>query len=760
MRPAMTAIFQPAPAFTATRRPPAHAAELPGPRRPEPAASPAAVPVRESLGSLFTPRSVAIVGASDNRQKWGFWLARGALAGEGRRQVYLVNRRGGTVLGSRSWPSLADLPQPPELVVVATPPGNVRPEVEQGLEAGARCFVVITTGVGDPASVREEFELAELVRSRGARLLGPNCMGVVDHAADLQLCWGTVPAGQVGLVSQSGNLGLEIGRLLGRAGQGLSRLVSLGNQRDIDAAEALQSLVGHEQTRVIAAYVEDFRDGRRLARALACARAAGKPVLLLAAGRSAASGRAAKSHTGALVSPLEVVDAAVAEAGALRLDTAGELVDAAVTLLAPGMPGGDRVAVVADGGGQGALAADVLTAAGLSVPPLREATVARLRRLLPAAAGVTNPVDLAGAGEADIGSYGSVMTALLTSSDASSVVLSGYFGDYATSSPQLAEAESAVAETLADASAGAARPVVVHSMATAETPALRVLRRRGIPVFDRIEHAAAAIANAARWVALSPAEVPRFAVAPAAGDGSYQRTRELLAGYGLSFAAARFVADADSAAAAAADVGYPVVLKAMGLAHKTEAGGVALNLRDEPALRAAFAAMRPRTRSVTFAVEAMVRRPGSVELIMGVRQDTSFGPVAMAGIGGITAELLADTTVGLAPLTHERAYRMLGSLRQAPLLRGWRGARPIDLGAAAAALVAIAMAGAEHPEYSELEVNPVLAHPGGAIALDAHGVLAPPRPGAHHSRETGQPAQLTPEDDDGIQIPEGDGNAG
>jgi len=724
----MTATPEPIPAF-ATAPPPSPS---PSPRRRavaepsrlRPARS--ALPVSHTLGALFDPRSVAIVGASDNRQKWGYWLARGALAGQGRRRVYLVNRRGTEVVGSRSWRSLADLPDPPELVVVATPPGTVRSEVEQGLEAGARCFVVITTGIGDPASLRDELELAELVQSRGARLLGPNCMGVVDHAAALRLCWGTVPAGQVGLVSQSGNLALEIGRLLGRAGQGLSRLVSLGNQRDIDAAEVLQSLVEHERTRVIAAYIEDFRDGRRLARALTSARSAGKPVLLLAAGRSAASSRAARSHTGALVSPLEVVDAAVAEAGALRLDTAGELVDAAVTLLARNVQGGSRVAVVADGGGQGALAADALAAASLSVPPLGDATVSRLRGFLPAVAGVTNPVDLAGAGEADIRNYASVVGALLTAPEINAVVLSGYFGDYVTSSPQLAEAESAVAETLADASADAARPVVVHSMAATETPALRVLRRRGIPVFDRIEHAAAAIANAARWAALSPAEVPPYVIAPPAGDGSYQRTRELLAGYGLSFPAARFVADADSAAGAAADIGYPVVLKAMGLAHKTEACGVALDLRDEPALRAAFATMRRRTRSVAFAVEAMVACPGSVELIMGVRQDASFGPVAMAGIGGTAAELLADTAVGLAPLTHQRARRMLGSLRQAPLLTGWRGARPIDLDAAAAVLVAVARAGAEHPEYSELEVNPVLAHPGGATALDAHGVLAPP----------------------------------
>ena len=684
---------------------------------------------RESLSALFDPRSVAVVGASENRQKWGYWLARGALDGRDRRQVYLVNRGRATLLGSPAWPSLADLPEPPELVVVATPPAEVRPEVERGLAAGASCFVIITSGIGDPASLRDELELAELVRSRGARLLGPNCMGVVDHAAGLQLCWGTVPPGRVGLVSQSGNLGLEIGRLLGRAGGGLSRLVSLGNQRDIDAAEALASLVEDEHTRVIAAYIEDFRDGRRLVRTLAAARAANKPVLLLAPGRSAAASRAAASHTGAMVSSLEIVDAAVAEAGALRLRTAGELVDAAVMLLAPGKPNtssaGGRVAVVADGGGQGVLAADSLAAAGLSVPALHEATMSRLRRLLPPAAGVSNPVDLAGAGESDIGSYASVVRALLSTPDSDAVVLSGYFGDYADGSPQLAEAESAVAHDLADAAAAAGRPVVVHSMATAETPALAVLRRRGIPVFDRIEHAAAAIGNAARWAALTPAQVPEYLVAPPAGDGGYQRTRELLTGYGLSFPAARFVADADSAVAAAAAIGFPVVLKAMGLAHKTEAGGVALDLRDEAALRGAFDGMLRRTGSGSFAVEAMARRPASVELIMGVRQDASFGPVAMVGIGGVTAELLADTAIGLAPLTRDKALRMLRSLRQAPLLTGWRGAPGVDLDAAAQALVAIALAGAEHQEYSELEVNPVLAHPGGALALDAHGVLAP-----------------------------------
>lgn len=294
----------------------------------------ASVHARVGLDALFDPRSVAVVGASDNPEKWGYWLASGALSGRDRRAVHLVNHRGGALDGEPFLPDLASLPVPPEHVVVAVPPRHVRPVVTDGLAAGARCFTVITSG---GATAEEERALAELVTARGARLLGPNCMGVVDTTSELRLSWGEFPSGGLGLVSQSGNLALEIGRLLARSGQGFSRFVSLGNQRDIDAADALESLIAHGPTRALAAYIEDFRDGRRLAQVLAAAHAAGKPVLLLTVGRSAASGRAAASHTGALVSARATVEAVCRDAGALLLDTAGELVDTAVYLLAQGV---------------------------------------------------------------------------------------------------------------------------------------------------------------------------------------------------------------------------------------------------------------------------------------------------------------------------------------------------------------------------------------------------------------------------------------
>ncbi|MBT2508004.1 acetate--CoA ligase family protein [Streptomyces sp. ISL-98] len=383
-----------------------------------------------------------------------------------------------------------------------------------------------------------------------------------------------------------------------------------------------------------------------------------------------------------------------------------------------------RVAAVGDSGGQGALAADALVARGLDVPGLSAGAASAVAALLPPGAACGNPVDLAGAGEADLGNYARIARALLFGGDADAVVLTGYFGDYATANPAQADRECEVASELAYAARESGRLLVVHTMAC-DTPALAVLRAHAVPVYERIEQAATALAGAARLhttVVAAPAASPRQA-SYSVPDGGYETVRELLASYGLTFPAAEFVATADEAVEAAYRTGYPLALKAMGLAHKTEVGDVALGIAEEGGLRAAFARMRSATGAARYVVEAMASPPYAVELIVGVRRDPAFGPVAVVGIGGVNAELLADTAVALAPLTPERARELLLSLRHAPLLTGWRGAPPVHLDAAAAALCAVARAGAEHPELSELEVNPLLVHPGGAIALDAHGVL-------------------------------------
>src|SRR5918993_2171362 len=272
---------------------------------------------RDRLAALFDPRSLAVVGASDDPAKWGNWIARNALKGVHRRHVFLVNRRGGDIDGHRLYPSLADLPLPPELVVLAVPEPSFEAAVDDALATGSRMLVAITAGFGElgDAGRERQARIVAKVRSAGTRLLGPNCMGVTDAGAELFLASSVTEAGPIGLVSQSGNLGIELGLLLEHEGLGFSRLVSLGNQADIDAEEALEALVDHAETRAILLYLEGIRNGRRLVAAARRAHAVGKPVVLIAAGASDAAVRAARSHTGALATGIAVIGAACCAGG-------------------------------------------------------------------------------------------------------------------------------------------------------------------------------------------------------------------------------------------------------------------------------------------------------------------------------------------------------------------------------------------------------------------------------------------------------------
>ncbi len=332
---------------------------------------------RADLAVFHAPASVAVVGASAEPAKWGYWLARGALAGRSQRAVHLVNRRGGEILGVPAVAALSDLAEVPELVAFCVPPEQVRPVVDEALGLGVRGLLGITAAVPGAA------ELAARAAAAGARLIGPASLGLFDAATCLQLAWGNFTPGPLAIVSQSGQVGSEIAALAGPAGIGVSRFVSVGSQLDVTAADLLADLAGHELTRLVALYLESFEDGQRVFAAARALRAAGKPVVLLTAGGSEAGRRAARSHTGALTSPGELVDAACRAAGALRVQTPAELVNVAAYLLTAQPPAGPRVAIVSDSGGQGALAADCLTRRGLAVPELAGAAApiaTRLRR--------------------------------------------------------------------------------------------------------------------------------------------------------------------------------------------------------------------------------------------------------------------------------------------------------------------------------------------------------------------------------------------
>jgi acetate---CoA ligase (ADP-forming) len=679
---------------------------------------------RRDLSALFAPGSVAVVGASDDPVKWGNWLARGALRGASRRAVYLVNRRGGEVMGLRAHRSLADLPESPELAVLAVPPAALEQAVDDAIAVGARALVIITAGAADGAAGgARDAAIAARTREAGAILLGPNCLGVFDAGAELELVPNDLPRGSIGLISQSGNLALEIGLLADAAGLGFSRFVSLGNQVDLEAAELIHEMAGHDGTELIAIYAEDFRHGRAFTHAAAAATRAGKPVVLLAVEHSDATARAVRSHTGALASDSAAIDAACRAAAMERVGGPQELVDLAQGLLRAGTPRGRRVAVLADGGGHGGVASALSSAAGLELPALSPHLRTVLRAGLPATAAVANPIDLAGGGEADIHSFDRTARAVLESGEVDSVLMTGYFGGYTDYSETLGRGEASAAEALADAAATSGRPLVVQTMHP-QAAAARALRRRGVPVYRTIERAVRVLArlaaraeHAARGVPALPASSERIA-----SDG-YADARALLAAGGVPFAPARVVTTVERAAAAAAEIGYPVVVKALGVLHKSDVGGVVTGLADERALRAACTDLRARLAPPALSVERMAPLEQGVELLAGARWDARFGPVALVGLGGVFTEVLHDVAVALAPVDEGTALDLLLSLRAAPLLRGARGRPALDLDAAATAIAALSRVAAAHPEIAELEVNPLLVLPEGVLGLDARVVM-------------------------------------
>ena len=675
------------------------------------------------LSALFDPRSVAVLGASSVPGKWGFWLARGAIKGEGRRSVYLVNRKGGEIFGRRAYTALDELPEPPEFVVITVPAAGLEEAVEASLAAGAKAIVAISAGLGEmgPEGVARERAIAERVRAAGAVLVGPNCLGVYDAQAEFELASEELEPGSVGLISQSGNLALEIGLLGAEFGLGFSRFVSLGNQADVEAWELVESYAGHEPTRLIAVYLEDFRDGRAFARACA---SAGKPVVLLAGGATEASARAARSHTGALASDLAAIEAACVAAGIELVRSPKEVVDLAQALLSGRRPQGRRIALAADGGGHTVVASDLVAAEGLELPVLSEATRARLAEALPSTATLANPVDFAGGGEQDISSFAKVARALLESGEVDTALLTGYFGGYSQYSEEFDRQEVETAKGMARAAEDTTRPLLVHTMywrgAAAET-----LRASGVPVFREVEAAVWAAGRLARTTPAALLAVPELpdAAPPVDGGRDYFEARALLAEAGIPFAEARQAAGVQEALPAAAELGYPVVLKAVGRLHKSDSGGVAVGLADPRELAEALTRMESALAPPWYSVERLAPVSEGIELIVGAKRDPRFGPVLLVGAGGLYAEVVGDVAVALAPASVEAAEALLRSLRIAPLLDGARGRPAVEVRAAARAAAGLSRFAAEHPEIAEVEVNPLLVTPEGALGLDARIVL-------------------------------------
>ncbi|HEY6222995.1 MAG TPA: acetate--CoA ligase family protein [Gemmatimonadales bacterium] len=695
---------------------------------------------------MLSPRSVAVIGASRRPDTIGNEILANIVKYGFTGAVYPVNPNASSIHSIKAYPAVGDIPDPVDLAVIVVPKEHVLPVAEACGKKKVRGLVVISAGfkeVGEGGAAAER-QLVEIVRRHGMRMVGPNCMGVLNGAPGVSLNATFAPTmppfGQAAFVSQSGALGLGVLDYAREYGIGISQFVSVGNKPDVSGNDLLLQWEHDDTVGVILMYVENFGNPRRFLE-IASRIAKRKPIIAMKSGRSRVGARAAASHTGSLAASDAAVDALLTQAGVLRASSMEELFDMAMACNGPPLPRSRRSAVLTNSGGPGILVADALEPQGIELVDLTSETIARLRPLFPAEASLRNPVDMiASATAAD---YRAALDAILADANVDSAV--------AIFVPPLGIRAGDVAESIAAAAnAHQGKPVLAVLMGREGLPEGRAeLHRAGIPAYIFPESAARALGALRRvreWRARPtlpdrPLTVDReragSLIAQARSDGR-TRLSELevlgvLTAYGITVAPARLAHDPDDAARAAAAVGYPVVVKVVSpqIIHKTEVGGVRTGISTPVELKQACVEMldsvsrlAPNATIDGLLVQRMVS--GGREMIVGVSRDRVFGPLVMFGLGGIYVEALGDVVFRIAPLSPLDVYDMLKGIRGVAILEGVRGAPPVDFAALGDAVRRVAQLAVDHEEIAELDINPLLAFPQGATAVDARILLRTP----------------------------------
>lgn len=698
-----------------------------------------------ALARLFDPRGVAVLGASETPGKYGYILLKTLLDEGYSGAAFGVNARGGAIGGRPFLRSLDEAPAAIDVALIVRPAPECPALVAEVAARRIPFAIVYAAGFAESGAAGERLQAEMLQAAAGStRLVGPNGMNVFSAPARLNLsAIVPFPTGGLGFLSASGNLGYALAQEAAqRGGVGFSRFVSVGNQADLALDEYLDFLREDDATRVVLVYLEGLARGRERRFLDVLARtAAAKPVLVLRGGRTRAGQGAARSHTGALAGATELLRAGLEQAGAVLLDRADEALAVAEAFLDSPLPRGPRVALVGEGGGHATLLTDSSVEAGLDVAELPAAVVERLRRELPPfAAIVRNPVEMCGATEYTPGLYARVLEPILSADAADAVVL---FGGYALY-------DEATASFLDERRRAAGVPILLHDLYAGERrAAFAGLRARQLPLYASADVAARAAgalwrgrlarARATRWgarsvVAAAPAADLRAALEAARARPSLALTENeasrLVAAFGIPTLPALLARSAEEAVAAARRLGFPVVLKvhAAAAVHKTESGGVHLDLGDDDAVRRAFLAAAAAAREVGAQAEARLTpmRRGGVEVLVGGRRDPQLGPFVLFGRGGVLAESLADTASCLLPCDAEELRSTIAATALGRALRSGRGGAGRLVPALEAALAGIAALLEAHPEVSDVEVNPLLCGHDGACALDARVLLAPP----------------------------------
>jgi acetyl coenzyme A synthetase (ADP forming)-like protein len=685
------------------------------------------IAVAASLAPFFSPGTVAVVGASSRRGSIGGELFRNVLQASFTGSAYPVNLKGEPVAGVHAYRSIAEIPEAIDLAVVCVAGEYVLEAAEDALRAGTKALCVISAGFAEvgPEGAKRQEQLLGAVRAHGARLVGPNCLGIAVSRPRLNATFAprAFPGGNVGLSSQSGALGLALLEAADSRGVGVSAFVSIGNKADVSSNDLLEYWEDDRDTDLVLLYLESFGNPLKFAR-LARRVARKKPILAMKGGRTRSGARAAGSHTAALAGSEAAVNALFHQAGVIRADTLEELIDVTVLLSTQPLPRGRRVALLTNAGGLGILAADACEAAGLELPEPAEETKRALAELLPGEASLANPVDmLGGATEA---TFEAVLPHILSDPGFDSVIVL-FVPPVVAEADRVAEGVLRAVEQAGDTD----KPVLGVFVSHEGTPAPLLREPHRVAAFPYPESAARALGRAverAEWLRAPAGRVPELEgidtdAAMRVLDQALRSTedmwlepagvRELLAAYGIPVVEERVAATADEAVAAATELGYPVVVKtAEAGAHKTEKGMLALDLHDDEAVRDAFARI-----GAPALVQPMVR--GGAELLAGAVQDPMFGPLVAFGPGGVLAELIAQAQFRIAPLTDADAEELVRAGKAGRLVAGFRGAPPSDTGALADLLLRLSRLAEDLPEVAELDLNPVIGLPDSCVAVDA-----------------------------------------
>jgi acetyl coenzyme A synthetase (ADP forming)-like protein len=691
------------------------------------------IAVAASLAPFFEPRTVAVVGASTRRGSIGGELFRNILEADFKGVAYPVNPKAPSIAGVKAYPSIADIPDDVDLAVFCLPAEAILAEAEVALNRGTKALCVISAGFAETGveGERRQEQLLARVRAHGARLIGPNCLGIFVAGVGLNATFAphSFPPGNIGFSSQSGALGLALLEQAAARGLGLSSFVSIGNKADVSSNDLLEYWEDDPATDLILLYLESFGNPRKFGR-LAQRIARKKPILAMKGGRTGAGQRAAGSHTAALAGSMTAVEAVFRQAGVIQADSLEDLADVAVLLSRQPLPRGSRVAVLTNGGGLGILCADACEAAGLELPPPSEETRAVLTPLLPREASLANPIDMLGS--ATGATYESVIPHLLADPAFDALIV--------LFTPPVVAAAEEVGEAVVRALGRHPendKPVLASFVCAEGAPHCLVESDPPIATFAYPESAARALGRAvarAEWLRRPAGEAPELdgidrdeaealvaEVMRSSNDAwlTAPQVRRLFDAYGIPLVPERVAGDADEAVEAARELGFPVVVKtAAAGAHKTETGGLALDLAGEDDVRAAVERI-----GAPVLVQPMVR--GGVELLAGVVEDPVFGPLVAVGPGGIFTELIGEAQFRLAPLTRTDAEDLVLTGKAGRLVRGFRGLPAADAGSLVDLVLRLARLADDIPEVAELDLNPVIALPDRCVAVDARVRVRP-----------------------------------